>query len=288
MGCLLVSLQAASNNSQVTHKRRHVTFASAATTPRSPLRAPVGRADLLVLARRRGPALRGELVDILFRRRTTLHVARKIIWRPSPMYGSRRSAWPFLVKLCEQSPVSELIDMRGSSGGRTVPKQCRSVAERYEFWWSVEPEFVGTGSGTARSRRPRIRNTAWTACFPRAVVAPRVSWPHAARHAIFIRVAAARRRAAVAGVSRRLAAAAVLVKAVGRADAAPRVGDGARRRAVRVRAAGVCRGRARRLAGGEKAPAAAHDWRHDRRRRGGGRRVAHDCWHDGAGLWRTA
>ena len=68
--------------------------------------------------------------------------------------------------------------------------------------------------------------------------------PHAARHAIFISIAAARRRAAVARVPRGLAAAAVLIKAVGPADAAPRVGDGARRRAVRVRAAGG-RGRAR-------------------------------------------
>ena len=44
---------------------------------RPPFRASVGRADLFVFPRRRGPALRGELVDILFRRGTTFHVAGK-------------------------------------------------------------------------------------------------------------------------------------------------------------------------------------------------------------------
>ncbi len=56
---------------------------------------------------------------------------KTIVW-PSPRYGSRRSAWPFRVKLWSVS-VSELMDMRGFSEGRTVPKQCRSVEERYEF-----------------------------------------------------------------------------------------------------------------------------------------------------------
>ena len=110
-----------------------------------------------------------------------------------------------------------------------------------------------------------------------------VPGPHAARDAIFVRIAAARRRAAVAGVARRLAAAAALVEAVGRADASFRVGDGARRRAVRVRAAGG-RGRARlaaRRCGGGRC--VAHDWRHDGR--GGGRLVVHDDWRRRWPLW---
>jgi len=55
--------------------------------------------------------------------------------------------------------------MRGSSGGRTVPKQCRSVAERYEFWWSVEPLFVRHRKRHSSKSSAAFFRTAWTACF---------------------------------------------------------------------------------------------------------------------------
>ena len=169
------------------------------------------------------------------------------------MYGSLRSAWPFRVRLCSVS-VSELIDMRGSSGGRTVPKQCRSVAERYEFWWSVEPRVRQTPEAAELEVVGRPFENGVDGVLPHESPLLDVPGPHAARHAIFISIAAASTpRSGRSGFPDVLAAAAASVKAVGRADAAPRVGDGARRRAVRVRAAGG-RGRAR-LAARRRAPA---------------------------------
>ena len=136
-----------------TNSQLHKRFASAATAAADGF-ARRSDARTFLSSRAGGPALRGELVDILFRRRWQ-HVAGKIIWRPSPMCGSRRSAWPFSVRLCA---LGIRIDRharveRRPHGPEAVPLRRRAVRVR----WSVEPAFVETPEAAElRSRRPHL------------------------------------------------------------------------------------------------------------------------------------
>ena len=178
------------------------------------------------------------------------------------------------VRLCKRTTsVSELIDMRGSSGGRTVPKQCRSVAERY----------ASAGRRAAVRVRHRKRRSSKSLAaslklrgrpFPGRIVVVQLN--RLTQHATqFSSGRTAARRRAVLRTGFPTSGSSSRSHQGRRArDAAPRVGDGARRRAVRVRAAG---GRGSRAAGDRAgAPAAAGGWRAERtagRRRAASRLV---------------